>query len=194
MTTTDKDLEIRSAALSADAESKKLVGYVVQWNKERETLWGEYVERFAPNAFSDSLRSGKDVRALFEHDHTKLLGRTSSGTLKLEEDSTGLRFELVLPDTQLGRDLLVSVERGDIRGMSFGFRTNKNEWDFSVEPNLRTVQQAELVEITVTSIPAYPDSSLEVLKRSHLQAVRSEPNFTNWQNENRKKWLNVLGA
>ena len=192
MTTIDKDLEIRSATLSADAESKKLVGYVVQWNKESETLWGEYVERFAPNAFADSLKSGKDVRALFEHDHTKLLGRTSSGTLKLEEDSTGLRFELIPPDTQLGKDLLVSVERGDISGMSFGFRTIKNEWDFSVEPNLRTVQQAELVEITVTSIPAYPDSSLEILKRS--QAVAKGQDVTNWQDDNRKKWLQLLGA
>lgn len=192
MTTTDKDLEIRSATLSADADSKKLVGYVVQWNKESETLWGEYVERFAPNAFTDSLKSGKDVRALFEHDHTKLLGRTSSSTLKLEEDSTGLRFELIPPDTQLGRDLLVSVERGDISGMSFGFRTIKNEWDFSVEPNLRTVQQAELVEITVTSIPAYPDSSLEILKRS--QAVAKGQDSTNWQDDNRRKWLQLLGA
>lgn len=192
MTTTDKDLEIRSASLLADPESKKLVGYVVQWNKESETLWGEYIERFAPNAFSDSLKTGKDIRALFEHDHTKLLGRTSSGTLKLEEDSTGLRFELSPPDTQLGRDLLVSVERGDISGMSFGFRTVKNEWDFSVEPNLRTVQQAELVEITVTSIPAYPDSSLELLKRSKAEA-QGQSNV-GWQDKNRRQWLQLLGA
>lgn len=192
MVATMKDLEIRSTTLSTDGENKKLVGYVVQWNKESEVLWGEYVERFAPNAFSDSLKSGKDVRALFEHDHTKLLGRTSSGTLTLEEDAMGLRFELIPPDTQLGRDLLVSVERGDINGMSFGFRTVKNEWDFSVEPNLRTVQQAELVEVTVTSIPAYPDSSLEILKRS--QAVAKGEKFTHWQDENRRKWLAVLGA
>lgn len=192
MTTTDKDLEIRSASLSADPESKKLVGYVVQWNKDSETLWGEYIERFAPNAFCDSLKSGKDIRALFEHDHTKLLGRTSSGTLKLEEDSTGLRFELIPPDTQLGRDLLVSVERGDISGMSFGFRTLKNEWDFSVEPNLRTVQQAELVEVTVTSIPAYPDSSLELLKRSKAEAQNQSD--INWQDKNRRQWLQLLGA
>lgn len=192
MTTTDKDLEIRSASLLADPESKKLVGYVVQWNKESETLWGEYIERFAPNAFSDSLKTGKDVRALFEHDHTKLLGRTSSGTLKLEEDGIGLRFELSPPDTQLGRDLLVSVERGDISGMSFGFRTVKNEWDFSVEPNLRTVQQAELVEITVTSIPAYPDSSLELLKRSKAKA-QGQSNV-DWRDKNRRQWLQLLGA
>lgn len=186
------DLEIRSATLSADKESQKLVGYVVQWNKDSEILWGEYIERFAPNAFAESLKSGKDVRALFEHDHTKLLGRTSSGTLTLEEDNIGLRFELLPPDTQTGRDLLVSVERGDISGMSFGFRTVKNEWDFSVEPNTRTVLQAELVEITVTSIPAYPDSSLEILKRS--QAAAKGKDTSNWQDANRHKWLHILGA
>ena len=71
--------------------------------------------------------------------------------------------------------------------MSFGFRTIKNEWDFSVGPNLRTVQQAELIEIIVTCIPAYPDSSLEVLKRS--QAVAKGQDSTNLQDDNRKKWL-----
>ncbi|QGM80718.1 HK97 family phage prohead protease [Otariodibacter oris] len=185
-----KDLEIRSSILTADNENKKLVGYVVQWNKDSEVLWGEFVERFSPNAFSDSLRAGKDIRALFEHDHTKLLGRTSSGTLKLEEDDIGLRFELYPPDTQTGRDLLISVERGDIRGMSFGFLTQQNEWDFSVEPNLRTVQKAELIEITVTSVPAYPDSSLEVLKRSKVMAKKGDHP---WQDANRKRKLEVLG-
>lgn len=183
------ELEIRSSTLTADSENKKLTGYVVQWNKDSELLWGEYIERFAPNAFSHSLAGGQDVRALFEHDHTKLLGRTSSGTLSLQEDTIGLRFELTPPDTQLGRDLLVSVERGDIRGMSFGFIAKKNEWDFSVEPNLRTVTEAELFEITVTSIPAYPDSSLAILKRS--QAVAKSEKSANWQDENRRKWLAV---
>lgn len=186
------ELEIRSATLSADNEHKKLVGYVVQWNKDSELLWGEYIERFAPNAFADSLATGKDVRALFEHDNTKLLGRTSSGTLTLVEDNIGLRFELVPPDTTLGRDLLVSVERGDIGGMSFGFRTLKNMWDFSVEPNIRTVQQAELVEITVTSIPAYPDSSLELLKRSKAEAQGNTS--PHWQDNNRRQWLQLIGG
>lgn len=182
--TETNNLEIRTATLTADSENKTLVGYVVQWNKDSELLWGEYIERFSPFAFSQSLASGQDVRALFEHDNAKLLGRISSGTLKLQEDNTGLRFELTPPNNQLGRDLLVSVERGDISGMSFGFIAEKNEWDFSVEPNTRTITQAKLLEITVTSIPAYPDSSLEIVKRS--QAVAKGENFTK---TNCKAWL-----
>ena len=105
----NKEFEIRSATLSADEENQKLVGYVVKWNSPSQVLYCDFVESFAPKAFSDSLASGEDVRALFEHDHSKLLGRTSSGTLKLEEDSIGLRFELTPPDTTTGKDLVFPV-------------------------------------------------------------------------------------
>ncbi len=54
------------------------MGYVVRWNSPSELIWGDFVEQFATNAFAESLASGQDVRALFEHDHTKLLGRTSA--------------------------------------------------------------------------------------------------------------------
>ncbi|MGR6981273.1 HK97 family phage prohead protease [Testudinibacter sp. P27/CKL/0425] len=169
-----KEFEIRSATLQTD--SQKLTGYVVQWNSRSELLW-DFVEQFAPKAFSESLATGQDVRALFEHDHTKLLGRTSAGTLSLIEDNIGLRFELTPPDTTLGRDLLVSVDRGDITGMSFGFRVLSESWDFEQEPILRTVERAELVEITITSIPAYPESSVQIAKRSMAAArEQQQPN------------------
>lgn len=94
--------------------------YAVLWNSPSQVLYCDFVESFVANAFSDCLENGEDIRALFEHDPAKLLGRTRSGTLHLEEDDKGLRFELSPPDTSLGRDLLVSVARGDITGMSFG--------------------------------------------------------------------------
>ncbi|WP_338804354.1 HK97 family phage prohead protease [Xenorhabdus griffiniae] len=158
------DFEIRTASLSAN--DKKLTGYVIKWNSRSQVLWDEFVEQFAPNAFSASLAASADVRALYEHDHMNLLGRTTSGTLQLAEDATGLRFELTLPDTQLGRDVLALVERGDISGMSFGFRAFKDQWDTSQTPYVRTVLEAELREITITSLPAYPESGVEIAKRS----------------------------
>lgn len=173
------DLEIRTSTLSAN--NKKLVGYVIKWGCRSHVLWDEFTEQFAPNAFSHSLASGCDVRALFEHDYMNLLGRTTSGSLQLTEDTTGLRFELTPPDTQLGRDVLALVERGDIDGMSFGFRAIKDQWDISQEPYIRTVLEAELREITITSLPAYPDSGVEIAKRSLIlskpQAVKD---FYRW--------------
>jgi HK97 family phage prohead protease len=86
------DFEIRTSEVSAS--NKKLVGYAVRWNSLSEIIWDEFREQFAPGAFKDSLASGSDVRALYEHNYTQLLGRTKSGTLVLSEDDTGLRFEL----------------------------------------------------------------------------------------------------
>lgn len=162
----ETDFEIRTATLTA--ADKKLVGYAVKWNSRSEVLWDEFVEQFAPNAFKDSLAAGVDVRALYEHDYTALLGRNTSGTLLLSEDTTGLRFELTPPDTQLGRDVLILVERGDISGMSFGFRALKDQWDISTQPYVRTVLTAELREITVTSLPAYRETDIQIAKRSLL--------------------------
>ncbi|PHM70740.1 HK97 family phage prohead protease [Xenorhabdus sp. KJ12.1] len=164
------DFEIRTASLSAS--DKKLTGYVIKWNSRSQVLWDEFVEQFSPNAFSASLAASADIRALYEHDHMNLLGRTTSGTLQLAEDASGLRFELTPPDTQLGRDVLALVERGDISGMSFGFRAVKDQWDTSQTPYVRTVLEAELREITITSLPAYPESGVEIAKRS-LNAVKS---------------------
>jgi HK97 family phage prohead protease len=102
------DFEIRTSEVSAS--NKKLVGYAVRWNSLSEIIW-EFREQFAPGAFKDSLASGSDVRALYEHNYTQLLGRTKSGTLVLSE---GYRAALRAdpPNTQLGNDVLELVERG----------------------------------------------------------------------------------
>ena len=163
-----KQYEIRSTEITRD--DTKLLGYVVKWNSRSQLIWGDFYEQFAPRAFSQSLNNNPDIRALFEHDPKSLLGRTTSNTLILNEDDIGLRFELTPPDTQLGRDLLVSVGRGDIRGMSFGFMATQESWDFNQEPCLRTVSAAELFEVTVTSIPAYQESDIQIAKRSMLEA------------------------
>ena len=87
-------------------------------------LKGGLVERIAPGAFRDSIASDQDVLALYNHNSDFPLGRQSAGTLRLAEDQRGLRFEIDLPNTTVGRDLRESVCRGDILGCSFGFRSS----------------------------------------------------------------------
>jgi HK97 family phage prohead protease len=184
---TNTDFEIRTSELTAS--EKKLVGYVVRWNSLSEIIWDEFREQFAPGAFRESLGSGADVRALYEHNHTQLLGRTKSGSLTLSEDNMGLRFELTPPDTQLGRDVLTLVERGDISGMSFGFRSLNDTWDTAQKPYLRTVNAADLKEITVTSMPAYPESAVEVARRS---LFNQHPELRG-SGDNRRRWAELMG-
>lgn len=181
------DFEIRTSELTA--KDKMLVGYAVRWNSVSEIIWDEFREQFAPDAFTESLAAGGDVRCLYEHSHAHLLGRTSSGTLTLSQDNTGLRFELMPPDTQLGRDVLTLVERGDLNGMSFGFRALKESWDIDQSPYLRTITAAELIEITVTSMPAYPESAVEVAQRS---LFTQHPELRRMA-DNRRRWAELAG-
>jgi HK97 family phage prohead protease len=151
-------------------------GYAVLWNN-RTDIGGWWTEQFAPGCFTQSLGE-TDVVALHSHDDARPVGRRSRGTLRLNEDQRGLAFENDLPDTNDGRDLKVQLDRGDIEGMSFRFRARREEWDETVEPPLRTIHEADLIEITYTAFPAYPDTeagmrSLEMSRTERRQHNKS---------------------
>jgi uncharacterized protein len=153
--------EIRAAA------DRKLVGYAATFGIE--TRIGSMVEVIQPGAFKDSLTPGKDILCLADHDASRVLGRTRSGTLRLSEDSRGLFFELHVPDTAAGRDMLTLAERGDLGGMSFGFFCPP---DGEIrDGNRRTLTKVDLLEISiVSSWPAYQGTSVE----ARSKALRSK--------------------
>ena len=93
-----------------------------------------------------------------------MLGRTKNGTLHLEEDERGLRFDVELPNTSVARDLSESIKRGDINQCSFGFIPIEETWDYSSEPALRTISEVQLYEISVVSIPAYDDTEVALVR------------------------------
>jgi len=143
--------------LRADGEKSIVGGFAVRYNSET-IIGGEFREQFAPGAFAEAIKG--DVRALFNHDSSKVLGRTKSGTLRLSEGDSGLTYDLDLPDTTVGRDLRVSMDRGDIDGSSFAFSVIRQEWDDSGEMPLRTILEAGLAEVSPVTFPAYADSAI----------------------------------
>lgn len=150
-------MDLRTATIQSN--SGKLTGLAVAYGSRSQDLGG-FVEIIEPGAFSEHLSTGPDVRALFEHDGKELLGRTTSGTLKLSESAEGLRVEIDPPNTRSGNDCKELVSRGDINGMSFGFIASEDRWDFDSVPAVRYVTRAELREVTVTATPAYKASSV----------------------------------
>lgn len=151
------DIERRGAAGGLRASGRTLTGYAAVFGTE--TRMGSFTERIAPGAFSKSLASGRDILALLDHRADVLLGRTASGTLKLSEDDKGLRFDLELPDTQAGRDLVALAERGDLGGMSFGFIAEDEEWT----GNTRELRQVDLREVSVIqAFPAYQQTEISL--------------------------------
>lgn len=145
-----------------------LTGRVVSYNELSNVIFG-FREKIIPGAFTESIGpEGDDARALAHHSSDSVLGRVSAGTLKLDDRSDGLYFEIEMPDTTYARDLIVSIERGDITGMSFGFRTVDDKWDFDDETGveIRTVIEAKLREISPVAWPAYPQTIIDTESRA----------------------------
>lgn len=151
-----------------DAGQPMIEGYAAVFNSQSQDLGG-FREVIAPGAFAGDLKTNPDVRALFNHDESLILGRTKSGTLTLSEDETGLFWSCVLPDTAAARDLAVSVERGDVDQCSFGFICLDDTWELNEGTPLRTVKAAALFDVSAVTYPAYEATSVG------MRSVRQEP-------------------
>lgn len=143
----------------AEVSGNTLAGHAAVFGQTARI--GSHYEQLDPSAFDETL-ARDDVAFLVEHDTSKLLGRTASGTLSLWTDDKGLAFEVELPDTQLGHDVKELVRRGDLTGMSFGFIPGEDKWvrasdgrQLNIHTNVR-----RLVETSVVTIPAYSGTAV----------------------------------
>lgn len=145
------EIEKRAYAAEIRANGRRLEGYAAIFDNETR-IGDAFFETIAKGAFTASLGNNKDILALVDHDTSRVLARTKSGTLRLSEDSRGLAFDLDVPDTQAGRDVLALAARGDLGGMSFGF----NAVDAPINGEHRELRAVDLMEISVVlAWPAY---------------------------------------
>jgi len=140
----------RRASIELRAKGRRLEGYAALYGVD--TQIGDFTEVILPGAFTATLKERRDILALVDHDPHDVLARTRSGSLRLTEDQHGLAFDLDVPDTTAGRDVLALAERGDIGGASFGFTVADETW----VDDRRELRAVNLVEISVVSAwPAY---------------------------------------
>lgn len=143
-------------------------GYAYVFGKRSQQMIGprgSFAEVVAPGAGKKTLKE-QDVRALFNHDPNLVLGRMGSGTLRMSEDDNGGAYEIDLPDTNAGRDVATLLERGDVIGSSFGFRTIDDAWSEGEDGGLvRTLKEFSLRDVGPVTFPAYLDST-SALKRA----------------------------
>jgi uncharacterized protein len=159
--------------LREEGSLPKLRGHAALFNVEVD--FGYFREMVAPGAFKNSIESGDDVRALFNHDPNLILGRNKAGTLRLSEDEKGLLSEIDPPDTQLGRDIVVSIERGDISQMSFGFYiTSEEVVRREGESTLYIIKEARLFDVSPVTYPAYESTDVEVQRHVRERLSESE--------------------
>lgn len=156
-------MELRSLMAAPTAKGNRLEGYAARFDavseliSERGRTFRETIRR---GAFAPALASGRVVLALWNHgkDGRPPLGSTPN-TLRVWEDAEGLRFELDLPAS--AADVREAVERGDVKGMSFAFRGDRDRWTHQNGTAFREVLEiGHLVEISPVIQPAYPDTSV----------------------------------
>lgn len=182
----------------------KIVGHAAVFNTLSAELWG-FREEVAPGAFSQTIEQD-DVRALFNHDPNFVLGRNTAKTLRLSEDDKGLLYEIDPPDTQFARDLMVSIERGDITQNSFSFSVLPDGQEWREDGNgtlIRTLTHVKLYDISPVTFPAYPSTDVSLRSaeaealaahgRRIIEAQRPASLFT-WQIENdlRRRRLDLI--
>lgn len=157
---------------SDDNGSPILEGFFVRYDDVYEVGPGA-TESIAPGAFTDSIHG--DVRALYNHNTDVVLGRTSAGTLQLEDRSEGLWGRITVnPKDSQAMNVYERIARGDIDGCSFGFDIEKQSTDVREDGSVHwTIEKVNpLYEVSPVAFPAYEATSIHARDKD-LEEIRS---------------------
>lgn len=164
-------VEVRS-----DEDGLTVEGYAAVFDEETD-IGGMFREKIARGAFTEAL-DRDDVVFLINHDGLPL-ARTRSGTLTLSQDDRGLKMRTVLdaddPDV---RSIAGKMKRGDLDKMSFAFYPDVQEWDDTVDPPLRTIRSASLVDVSIVTTPAYDGTSIGLRSLQDYREEQKQQNFS----------------
>jgi HK97 family phage prohead protease len=100
-----------------------------------------------PGAFAASLKAGRRVRMLWQHDPLQPIGVWDD----VREDDRGLWVRgRILTDVAKGREAAALVAAGAIDGLSIGYRTKRAERDGK---GRRLLAEVELWEVSIVTFP-----------------------------------------
>lgn len=173
----------------ADGGQKYLEGYFVRFN-DPTNLYADQYETVAPEAIPDDIGE-QDVRALFNHDTALVLGRTKSGTLKLNKDDKGLYGRVAINnDDPQALSIYARVQRGDVSQASFGFTINDFDLEHRASGDYSTLTDINLYEVSVVAFPAYPSTQISAREAdiAKLKRERFDEQKTKLIKELKKRW------
>lgn len=160
-----KDVKLRT---EDGSDGKKYLIGLIPYNSEGANITGRYKEVITDTAFNQSLNSKRRIVALKNHNDDYPLGNTESGTLTLTSTKEGLECKCELPVTSFANDLVVSVERGDCAGMSFGFIPVKED----SKEDITYLREVKLLEVSYGVVfPFYPEAKAEIGLRDAVRSI-----------------------
>ena len=183
--------------VKADENGRTVIrGYAAVFESESQDLGG-FVEIVERGAFDEVMKSNPDVFGKYNHE--RVIGRTSSGTMRLMVDERGLRYEIDPP--RAAADVVELIERGDVRGSSFAFRTKASDESWNRDDQGRMVRRIKrfsfLGDAGPVDTPAYLSTETYVSKRALEMAQveqRAEADsikvgdFVTWEFSNGKSY------
>lgn len=153
-----------------ESDAKTISGYAMKFNEPSKDLGG-FTEVITPEALEEVDFS--DVYLLYNHDYSKPLASTKAGTLKLEVDEVGLKFEAELPDTSYANDVYENISSNIIDSMSFGFQLGVDSFTKEGKEIKRSIDKIDaLNEISIVTIPAYANTNVKVDTRSYENFIK----------------------
>jgi len=144
-----------------DGQPHRAIGYGVVYGRETEIFPG-LIESVRAGAFEKALADNREIKAFFNHDPSMVLATTRSDpALKITDNKTGVKYDAPIPPTTYGSDLIVNLERGNVRGSSFSFIVSKqgDVWTEKKGVLYREIIEADLLELGPVTNPAYEQTS-----------------------------------
>lgn len=149
------------------AEQKLIIeGYFIKYDVETE-IWEGCFEKIKRSAVENAIKNA-DVRVLFNHDTSLVLGRTGNGTAILRSDEVGLFAVVEInPNDPTAVGIYERIKRGDITGCSFGFFIKGSEESVRSDGTyLSVITEMELLEISPCTFPAYPQTEIAARQKA----------------------------
>lgn len=197
-----RQIENLNIEIRADEENNKrtIGGYAVKYNSPTLIVdrWGDkFLEEISVGAFDESLNT-KRQKGLWNHESSKPLGSVKSGTLRFNSDTTGLNYDIDVPNNSWGNDVFESVQRGDVDGSSFGFICLENKWSKVMhegeEIYKRSIIKAELLEVSPCTFPAYDSSEIGCRSFENFKKDLEKPSIELEKEKLRNKILSMRGV
>lgn len=167
-----------------------------------------FIEILHKGCITQELIDNSDIVFLYNHDYNQVLARANKGkgTLNINLQDDGVYFDLDVPETTVGNDVLENIRLGNITQCSFRFRYAEEPGSYRDQKIgdtwYRNVYKVgELLDFSLVTDPAYDDTYVNVRMRERSKMedklketeeiqkdeIRSKENDSEEKKEDEKK-------
>ena len=155
-------VEIR-CELRSENEGRHISGKAISFDTQSNDIG--FIEILHRGCISQELIDSSNIVFLYNHDYNQVIARANKGkgTLNIDLRDDGVYFDLEVPNTTMGNDLLENIRLGNITQCSFGFNYANEEGAYKDEKIgdvwYRNVYKiGELYDLSAVTYPAYDDT------------------------------------